>query len=525
MQDIYADNPGPHLTPEQVYAAFTPNQTGFADALEGGIFASTYEEALDHFHYARRKYTGDTSKSTYVQPEDQSSVTGYIADKIDAAFYEAVGEIAQSPEALLKLYGKTYDQYRRLARHKGYDLSGDDLARTYFPMRDLYRRAATTARGLGNEEAVKKWQQDWLKYSNGPEEEMRPYDDEYRERKSLYERFLLNKEDGEVWNEVTHRAQHEDERGEIPRYELQTISTSELSDLAGLLRRQTKDEQYAALTRPASNGESWNKVLTTLGDVSLVMTMKRFLEKVVTPEELEAGKKGRLPHAVILGGRDIKAIDQMVFSKNRPANGGHFPANPIAKDITVVESSEALRAVDTKLLADEPHVKLVDGLPTDMPFENRSQDLIVGTRNTEGMDARTLSDFYLELARVLRRGGVYVESNHARTVNGGSFSRWKSLLAQMIVDTVEDRGAIPDRLDADKEAAMLKGLGLTEQIFNLEKRRIRVLVKEGAVKEVGWHALEGSGGVDRLFGIELGGKPDGPKFRTPRQTTRNTVVW
>ncbi|HSX32918.1 MAG TPA: hypothetical protein VLF91_01120 [Candidatus Saccharimonadales bacterium] len=525
MNDIHIDDLRPRLTPEEMYTAFTPNQAGLANALEAGVFAATDHQALDHFHDAGRRYANNTRSRTYVEAEDQTPVIEYVADKIDASYNAAIEHSADSPTAMLNLYRRVFDQYWRLARYPGHDLPSDELVRTYFPMRELYRRAATTAHQLGDEAEVKRWQQDWLQYSNGPEAAMRPYDPEYQERADLYDRFLLDKEDGDIWHEVAHRAEHEDERGEIPRYELQTISTQELSELASLLRSQTKDEQYATLTRQASNGENWNTVLTALGDKPLVRTLQRFLGSVVNAEELAARQKSRLPHAVILGGRDIKAIDQMVFSKDRPTKGGHFRANPIAETITVLEPSEAVRTVDKKLLANETHVQLADGLPTDLPFEDHSEQLIVGLRNTEGMDGRTLSDFYLELARVLQHGGVYVEGKATRSVNDSSFSRWKSLLAQMIVDTVEDRGTIPDRMDPDKEAAMLHGLGLTEQRFVLDGRSIRVLVKEGAVKELGWYALQGRGSSERLFGIEIGGKPDEPRFKRQRQTSPSTVVW
>ena len=526
MNDIFTDNPNPRLTPEQVYEAFSRDQAGLADALEAGVFAPTRSESFDHLHIAYWKYSTDTSRITYIEPEDRTPVIDYVANKIDAEGKAGFADHDVSAQEALVLYRKAYDRYERLENYTGHGLiDPEQLARVYFPMRDLYRRGSSVARGLGDEETITKWQKDWLQFSNGPEEEMQPYDEEYEERTDLYERFLLDKDDDEVWEEVTHHAQHEDERGEVPRYELKDISTNELSDLAGLLRTKTKDEQYAILAQQASNGETWNTVLTGLGDAPLARTLKQFLQKVVSAEELEANKKSRLPHAVILGGHDVKVIDQMVFSKDRPSKGGYFRASPIAENVMVIEPSEALRVIDEKVLADEPQVKFVDGLPTDMPFENRSQELIVGARNTEGMDSRTLSDFYLELARVLNHGGVYVESNRTRSVNDSSFNRWKSLLAQMIVDTVEDRGTIPDRMDAEKEAAMLKGLGLTEQIFNLDKRQIRVLVKEGAVKEIGWHMLEGMGGVDRLFGIEVGGKPDEPRFTQKKQTTRDTVVW
>jgi hypothetical protein len=526
MNDIFHDSPDPRLTPEQAYEAFSRNQAGLANKLETGVFAADRYEAHNAFHVAVWKYSTDTSRSTYIEPEDRTPVINYVADKIDKEGKAGFADHDVSAEDALGLYRQAYDRYKRLARYRGHDLlQPEQLARVYFPMRDLYRRGATIARSLGDEEeAVTKWQQDWLQYSNGPEEEMQPYDDEYEERSDLYERFLLDKDNNDIWDEVAHHAQHEDERGEVPRYELQTISTNELSDIAGLLRSKTKDEQYVILAQQASNGESWNTVLTGLGDIPLVRTLKRFLGKIVSPEELEANRKSKLPHAVILGGRDIKAIDQMVFSKDRPTKGGHFRASPIAENITVIEPSEAVRAIDENVLADEEHVKFVDGLPAYMPLEGGSQELIVGTRNTEGMDTHTLSDFYLELARVLKHGGVYVESNHTRSVNSTSFIRWKSLLARMIIDTVEDR-SIPDRMDPEKEAAILKGLGLTEQIFNLDKRQIRVLVKEGAVKEIGWHMLEGMGDVDRLFGVEVGGKPDEPRFKPQRQTTRNTVVW
>lgn len=524
MSDRYIDTPEQHMSPDQQYAAFDHYQTQLADALTEGIFTSDPKEMTRSFRIARQ-YTTDTSRRTYIEPEEQTPVIDYVAGRIETTFSAHVEDAAQSPADLLALCRRTYEQFRSLASYEGYGASGDDLVRTYFPMRDLYRRGVITAQNLGDEDAVMQWQKDWLWYSHGPEKEMRPYDPEYQERTDLYDRFTLNKQDDEIWREVVHKAQHEDDRGEAPRHQLQDISTEELSDLADLLRSQTKDEQYSTLVRQATNGQDWNKLLVELGDVPLTRTLKRFLDAVVSKEELETLEKTRLPHAVILGGRDVKAIDQMVFSQNRPAKGGHIPATPIADNITIIEPSEVVRATDEKVLADETHVKLIDGLPTDMPFENASQQLIVGARNTEHMDGCTLSDFYLELARVLQRGGTYIESNRARSINDESFSRWKTLLAQMIVDTVEDRGTIPDRMSRDTEVAMLKGLGLTEQIFKFEGREIRALVKDGAVKEVGWYAMKGRGGAGRLFGIEIGGEPDVPRFTRQKQTTRDTVVW
>lgn len=514
----------PHHQPtlEEQYELLGYYQQDLADILVRGVNAGSWEDAYDHFKRTR-VYTSDTSRSTFLDHDDVTPVVDYVANTIDGEARKDFSGGVDAKEAL-DLNTKYYQKYELLARFKGYDLSDDQLARVYFPMRHLYREASRAAVIIGDTKALASLQEDWSQYSRGVEEEMRDYDDEYQERSDVYQRFLLNKDDDQVWHEVIHRAQHEDERGEVPRHELQGIGTEELSDLAGLLRGQTKDEQYVTLTRNASNGKSWNEVLTGLGDTPLARTLKRFLEAVVTTEELEAKKKDRLHHAVILGGRDIKAIDQMVFSKDRHAKGGVFTANPIADNVTVVEPSERLRATDEKILADETQVKFVDGSPADMPLEKGSQKLIVGTRNTEGMDKHTLSDFYLELARVLRNGGVYVESNRTRSINGISLSLWKSLLAQMIVDTVEDRGAIPDRMDPDREDNMLKGLGLTKQTFKYDGREILTLVKRGAVKELGWYAMQGRGS-ERLFGIEIGGEPDKPKWTQKRETTPNTVVW
>lgn len=527
MNDIHIEGLNPHQTTEQLYESFSRDQKGLAKELESGVFAPERGDAIDYFNYAYYQYTGDTSTRTYIESEDRTPVIDYIASKIDTEGKAGFDDHPVTAEEAVVLYRKAYDRYDRLARNPGHHLGDpDQMARLYFPMRDLYRRGASTARSLGDEQIVMSWQKDWLQFSNGCEEEVQPYDEEHEERTDLYERFLLDKDNSDIWDEVAHHAQHEDERGEVPRYELHSTSTPELNDLAGLILSKTKDKQYAILTQHAANGETWNKVLSGLGALPLARTLNSFLKKIVSPEELVANKKVKIHHAAILGGRDVKAIDLMVFSKDRtPKKGWCLPANPIAENVTVIEPSDALRAIDERFFGDEQHVAFVDGLPTDMPLKNRSQQLIVGTRNTEGMNGRTLSDFYLELSRVLKHGGVYVESNGSRATNNSSFNQWKSLLAQMIVDTVEDRGTIPDRMDSDKEKTMLKGLGLTEQIFNLDERQIRVLVKEGAVKEIGWHMLEGMGGVDRLFGIKVGEKPDEPRFVPQKQTNRNMVVW
>lgn len=520
--DNYAKPPAHELDE----ASFSVAQTGFAEALEQGIFAETYAHAKDYFSRAYCIYSGDTSRRTYLGPEKQLPVIDYIADMIDAEGRAAFAAGNMTAPRAGSIYRTAFDRYARLASYPGHTLSDDDqLARLFFPMRDLYRRGAKSARDAGDDETFGKWQKDWLRFSSGAEERMLPYDKEYDERREIYERFLLDKQDRNIWEEVAHQAEHEDERGEVPHTELQDIVTEELYELAKLLQVSTKDEQCSILARMATNGKRWSEVLIGFGDTPLATTTQQFLSKIVTPEELEAGKKTRLSHAAILGGRDAKAIKKLVLSKDYQVKGGYFRANPIAETVTVIEPSEVVRHTDATLLKDEPHVSFTDGLPTDMPFEAQSQDLIVSTRNTEGMDGRTLGDFYLELARVLKYGGVYVESNGTRDVEEKVFFRWKSLLAQMIVDTVEDRGVIPDRLAPDKEAAMLKGLGLTEQIFNYHNRTIRVLVNAGAVKEVGWYALEGMGGADRLFTIIVGGKLDERKFRPQRQTGPGTVVW
>ncbi len=513
----------PH--PEQVYETFGLYQQRLADLLEQGVFAEDEAVARNYFRTAYRNYTGDTSKHSYIEPKDEMPVVSYVADKIDAEGREGFAAEDISAADALRLYRRAYGRYSRLAIPVGGSCNDDHMARVYFPMRDLYRRAVGAARTIGDVGAVAEWQADWSQFSNNYEEEMLPYDEEVEERHDTYQRFLLDKDDDETWREVTHRAEHEQDRGENPRFALKSTSTEELGDLAGILRAQTRDEQLVTLAREASNGETWVDVLPGMGDVAFARTLQRFLHVVVTPEDIEAGKKNRPAHAVILGGQDTKAIDHMVFSEDRKVRGGYFRSNPIAESVTVIEPSETMREIDERTFASEPNVEVKDGLPTDMPYDNRSQELIVGMRNTEGMDGLTLSDFYLELARVLKHGGVYVEGYRSRTPDENSFGRWKSLLVQMIVDTVENRGAIPDRLAPEKEQAMLAGLGLTEQTFKYDGRAIRTLVKEGAVKELGWYMLEGDGGVDRKFGIETGGKPDAPRWSQKRQTTRNTIVW
>jgi hypothetical protein len=480
---------------------FNYKQRGFADALMGGVYAEDHKQSVHRLLDASWNFTYLTDRPNYIEDKGQQlAVIEYVADSIDEHFLGDARKGDKSADMALTLLDQAFTRYTRLACYPGHDIRGDQLARVYFPMRNFFREACRIAMEQDKPDVLSSWQEQWLNYSNGPEESMRSRDEEAAIRKELYERFLLDPNDDSIWGEITHQATHEAERGEVFRNSLKGVRLSDLVVLASDIRGLPKDEQYARMAKLTTSGDRWSELLPGFGDASLANTIKRFLSVVVDPEQVKAeNKSSRRQEAVVLGAHDVKALHSMVFSGTIKRNGGYFIGDPIAEHVAIIESSDTLRDV-AEIQLDGQNVEFVKAEFTNLPYKPKSVDLLVGNRATEVMDAHATADFYLELARVLKRGGMYIDGTVSQSADELIVSRWKGLLAQMVVDTVQRTAHIPDRMSPEKEESMLNGLGLHAQHFNYEGKNIRVLVKQASIKDVGYHALQGRG-VEHLFAI------------------------
>ena len=488
---------------EARYATFDYKQQGFADELIAGVMhAKTRQEEVRHLHRAYRDYTGDTTSYTYIEDtKDQLPVIEYVADTADAEFKKGARDGDHTAEAALSLLETVFERYSRLAHYPGHTIYGPQLTRVYFPMRQFFREACRISIELNKPDVLARWQERWTNISNGPEAAMAGMDKEVEERQELYESFLLDPTNGEIWSDVEHQAKHEEARGEIyPRSTLADVPVENLTTLAGLVREGTKEEQYVRMSQRAPNGEQWSSLLPGYSDSSLTSATKRFLDVIVTREEAGAGKTNRRQTAVILGARDPVAVYDMAYKGVIERQCGHIVKTPVAEHVTVVEQSEVLRNVAEEQLEGQA-VDFVSAALTDLPFDDKTQELLVGSRLTESMDKQTLTDFYFDISRVLKNGGIYIEGVGTRRPDDAANLRWKGLLAQMVVDTVRRPEKIPDRMDNEQERFLLESLGFVEKLFHYNGERIRVLTKHASIKDIGYHALHGRG-VEHLFTVE-----------------------
>jgi hypothetical protein len=361
-------------------------------------------------------------------------------------------------------------------------------------MRTFYREATHIANATADKQAHAEWNEKWSKfnYNNTLEERLEDYDTDAQTREETYAQFKLEPNNDELWNEVAHQAEHEEQRGENHPFLLRDVTVQDLVALADEIRDLPKDKRLGRLAELSPYGKSWAAELPGLAGISLAMNTQR-LRNVLLDTKLPID-------AVIFGAWDVALIDRLTATEDEIRIGWVRSANPIAEHTTLVDTNLRALEVAGELFADR-EVTVANSELTDLPFDSNSLELIVGNRVRQTMDVVTIKDFYIELSRVLKQGGMYIDHAGESSQSKSTYTRWKVLLSQMVIDAALPRVEPDQQISREQEIAVLAGLGLQERRFNYSGAPINVLVKRASIKSIGYHAISGRG-IDQIFVVE-----------------------
>lgn len=279
------------------------------------------------------------------------------------------------------------------------------------------------------------------------------------DREDMLSRFAEAPDDPTVWAEVAGHVLDEESRSVGQPEELRDISGQELLAFAGLVRGTEQRRRYGLTAHYAPNGERWFDVLygfhSAAGDDAIAAAAR-----MVTSELWDAQVTRALDIATGTG-KTACVISQF------------------ARYTVGLDNDEVLLAA---AYADNPTVEFVGGSVDALPFPDESMDIITSDGIKYTLSARTSVAMYHQIARVLRHGGVYIDSHYAAAdeirvstgrslvladyhpENLGTFVTWRAVLEDMIVDTVSGKWNVDAHLPLwGQEWEQLKhDLGLRE---------------------------------------------------------------
>lgn len=280
------------------------------------------------------------------------------------------------------------------------------------------------------------------------------------DRQSTLSRFAENPTDPAIWSLVARQALGEEARNTGQPKELRDIPTTELVAFASLVRRAEHSERYGLTASYAPNGKRWFDVLygfhSPAGDDAITAAV-----------------------SLVTYGRERIAVDNALDI----ATGIGKTARIISQYALHTFGLDNNMALLTVAHTDNPAIRFVSGSVDSLPFPNRSMDIITSDGIKYTLPAQTSRAMYREVARVLRRGGVYIDTHYAAadeiTVNTGrgfdhpdyhpedlkTFVTWKAVLQDMIVDTVSGKWDVDTHqaLWGDGWDQFIRDLGLREE--------------------------------------------------------------
>lgn len=293
--------------------------------------------------------------------------------------------------------------------------------------------------------------------------------DSIYERIDALDRFAKNPTDPTLWSQVTQKALEEDARDESQPNGLHDIPTQELVDFASVVIQTPPKDKYALTTELTSNGKRWFDVLfgfhSPSGSAAIEAaanfhTTANGQPKVATALDLATGT-GKTARVVAAFAEHTIGLD---------------------RDGALLQVAQA----------DNPNIAFVQGSLDALPFADASMDIITSDGIKYTLDKATSTAMYREIARVLKPGGVYIDTELADpsciTYSTGwgvnnpdvhpeilkTFVTWKAVLEDMIVDTISGKVEESNHMDLSGEEwnAFMNELGLREEYLSAHPRAI-----------------------------------------------------
>lgn len=230
------------------------------------------------------------------------------------------------------------------------------------------------------------------------------------------------------------------------------IPGEDLISFAEQIRRTEPGARYDLMVTAAPNGQKWFDVLGTFSSPQIERA-----KAVVLDQVFHYGHDRTVPVLDVGTGTGKSLTTLEAFSDN---------VIGVDRSGTLLHEALVTKAETTRLVQAEV---------TAMPFADGSFDIIGSSGLSVALDRNTSVQFYTEVARLLKNGGVYIDGSY-HTNEWGYPGREmadltvssKAMLADMMVDTVSGKLQLMDNIEADEYAELIGELGLDENYYLVE---------------------------------------------------------
>lgn len=270
-------------------------------------------------------------------------------------------------------------------------------------------------------------------------------------RQALLDAFSEHPRDDHIWQTaydwVRTEGDNLDETGIAT-----DIPAEELIAMADAVRQTPQSERYDLMATRASNGRYWFDVIEGFSSDNV----RSALEDVVKSGVTAGDNPVHFHNALDIGtgvGKSLAILEGC------------------ADNVVGLDQNQSLLNIAKERAA--ANTSLVQSSAEKLPFEDSSFDLITSQGLRAALDKDATINFLKELERVMTTNGVYIEGHYYRDEEGNphpELARFtessKSMLSDMIGDSVSGALDRTDHLSYEEEQKILKEAGLFQQHYD-----------------------------------------------------------
>ncbi len=279
-----------------------------------------------------------------------------------------------------------------------------------------------------------------------------PLEVQSERRQSLLDEFADHPYDDHVWSTAYEWVRAE---GDSPEQTgiAADIPAEELIAMADTVRQTPQAERYNLMAARASNGKYWFDVIEGFSSGQIRNTLASVVKSWTTNGNTSINFNNALDIGTGIG-KSLAILEGC------------------ADNVVGLDQNPALLSIAKERAG--AHTKLVQGSAKNMPFDDSSFDLIVSQGLQAALDKNAATGFLKQLNRIMAPNGVYIEGHYYHDEAGNphpELARFtdssKSMLSDMIGDTVSGALDRTDHLGGKEEQNLLESLGLQQQHYDM----------------------------------------------------------